>query len=62
MPHGDEDEHEEERREEEERIREAKAELLESIQEILEEYNYLESDVPAHSIGYWALLNMYRGM
>lgn len=58
MPHGDEKEHEEE----EERRREAKAELLEKIQEILEEYNNKISDIPVEPGGYWGLLNQYRSM
>ncbi len=58
----DEDESEEEVAEEEERRIEAKAEKLEQIQEVLEEHNYLESDVPVQSIGYWSYLNEYRNM
>lgn len=58
MPHGDPDEY----KEEEERRREARAELLERIQETLEEYNHLESDIPIEPRGYWLFLNMYRSI
>jgi len=62
MPHGDPGEHEEEQAEEEERKKEARAEILEKIQEVLEEYNHKVSDIPVEPGGYWGLLNTYRSI
>ena len=48
--------------EEQERRRELKEELLEKIQEALEDQNFLESNIPVQSGGYWKDLNVYRSM
>ena len=48
--------------EEQERRKELKKELLETIQETLENYNHLESNIPVLPNEYWKDLNRYRSM